>query len=441
MSDNVCVIGAWHLGTVTSACLAEIGYTVVGLDADTERVDALNAGRAPLFEPGLDEILTRNLAAGRLRYTTDPAGALAGAAYVFIAYDTPVDEQDDVDLSPLFDTAADLARYMGSGAAVIVSSQVPVGTCERLAAAIREANPALAFHIACLPENLRLGQAIGRFLRPEMLVIGADDAAAGDRIDEFLSALEAPRVRVGLRTAEMIKHALNAFLATSISFINEIANLCDQVGADAVQVAQALRLDSRIGPNAPLKPGLGFAGGTLARDLKVLLRIARDSSYEAPLLSGVLAVNQGQNRLLLGKLAGLYPSLAGVTVGVLGLTYKAGTSTLRRSPALPLIEGLAARGALVRAYDPKADPAEVLRRPLTLCPDAYSAALGAHALLLVTEWPEFQQLDFQRLRAAMARPVLLDPQNMLDPQAMSEAGFLYLGTGRGQAAAERRVEP
>ena len=433
--SKICVIGIWHLGSVTSACLAQLGHRVVGVDADARRVEELNRGAAPLFEPGLDELIAANLAYGCLSFTTDPAEGLDGAAYAIIAHDTPVDEQDEVDLSPLFAAAALLAPHLESGATVIVSSQVPVGTCEQLAMRIRELNPSLDFGIAYTPENLRLGQAIERFRHPDMLVIGADDGATCDRVDNLLSVIEGRRIKVGLRTAEMIKHAINCYLATSISFINEIANICDEVGADALSVAQALRLDSRIGPKAPLHPGLGFAGGTLARDLKALLRIADRHGYPAPMTRVVLAVNEGQSRTVLRKLKGVYASLQGRQVGVLGLTYKPGTSTLRRSAALDFIKAMAADGASIRAYDPKADPEDVrMHSDLTLCDNPYTVAEGGDALFLATAWPEFRDLDFHRIREAMHEPLLLDPHNMLDADAMIREGFLYFGTGRGTHA-------
>lgn len=433
--ERICVIGAWHLGCVTSACLADLGYRVTAVDPDAARVERLNDGAAPLFEPGLDELIAANIAAGRLSFTTDPAEGLRGVTATFIAHDTPVDEKDDVDLFPLFDAAAGLARHLEDGATVIVSSQVPVGTCEQLAARVSKLNPTLAFDIAYLPENLRLGQALERFRRPDMLVIGADEATIADRVDKLLAAIEAPRVKVGLRTAEMIKHAINFYLATCISFINEVANICDVVGADALGAAQALRLDSRISASAPLHPGLGFAGGTLARDLKALLTLADRHTCPAPLVRAVLAVNEGQSHTVLRKLKTVYPSLQGRRVGVLGLTYKPGTSTLRRSAALEFIRALTADGASVRAYDPKADPKEVrLQGDVTPCDDAYAAAEGGDALLLATAWPEFRELDFHRIRQAMHRPLLLDPHNMLDADAMARQGFRYFGTGRGRPA-------
>ncbi|OGO08438.1 MAG: hypothetical protein A2Y61_06405 [Chloroflexi bacterium RBG_13_60_13] len=430
---HVCVIGIWHLGAVTAACLADLGYTVVGVDEDHDKVEALNRGMPPLFETGLQEMMAKNIAVGRLTFTSDLAEALGGASHALITYDTPVDDNDEVNLSEIFAVAEELGGHLDSGATIIVSSQVPVGTCEEIAAVVRQANPSLDFGIAYTPENLRLGQAIERFQQPEMIVIGADSEATLRRVEHLLAPIEAPRVRVDLRTAEMTKHAINAFLATSITFANEIANLCDEAGADALRVAEALRLDTRVGPGVPLHPGLGFAGGTLARDLKVLHHLSERHGYEASLINAVLAVNQRQNRVVVGRLRRILGSFDGLSVGVLGLTYKAGTSTLRRSAALEIIRVIAADGAAVKAYDPKADPEEVrLHKGFTLCDDPYAVAQDCDALVLVTGWPQFRELDFPRIRSLMRNPVLLDALNMLDADRMVEAGFRYIGVGRGR---------
>jgi len=432
-SDKVCVIGIWHLGAVTSACLAHLGYSVVGADQDPSRVQALNKGLPPLFEPGLAELIATNVAAGRLKYSTDLREALRGAHCVLFAHDTPVDEEDEVDLTEIRASAARAAPYLERGALIIVSSQVPLGTCEQLAAIIRNENPSLKFAIAYVPENLKLGQAIHRFLNPDMIVIGANDPATQDRVDEFLAPIQGPRVRMDLRSAEMTKHAINAFVATAISFINEVANLCDELGADAQKVATALRLDRRIGLEAPLRPGLGFAGGTLARGLKGLRHLGESNGYRTHLIDGVLALNEEQDRRVIQRLKGVYPSLQGLRIGVLGLTYKAGTSTLRRSPALGMAREFAAQGALMKAYDPKAQEGEVeLPGQLRLCPDPYAVATGSDALILATEWPPFRELDFASIRSAMRRPVLLDCHNMLDGEQMVKLGFTYLGVGRGR---------
>jgi UDPglucose 6-dehydrogenase len=434
--EKVCVIGLWHLGLVTAACLADLGRTVVGFDEDSQLVEALHSGRLPLFEPGLEELVAAGTAHERLRFTADPREALAGAGHAVIAYDTKVDERDESDLSQVMAAASLLARHLEDGSTVVVSSQVPVGTCERIQAAVRRGKPSRRFGIAYVPENLRLGQAIERFKKPEMIVIGADDPATARAVDELFSGIDGPRVVVGLRTAEMIKHALNAFLATCISFSSEMANLCDEVGADALEVARALHLDRRVGPLAPLRPGLGFAGGTLARDLKTLRKLGRRDGSGTPLIEAVLAVNERQNRVVTRKLKKLFGSLEGLTVGVLGLTYKPGTSTLRRSAALEIIGELTAGGAAVKAHDPRANLEELPVFPnFEFCPDPGAVALRSDALVIVTEWPEFRNLDFRAMRNAMRNAVLVDAQNMLDAQEMAELGFHYLGVGRGSVLA------
>jgi UDPglucose 6-dehydrogenase len=442
--SKVCVIGIWHLGTVTSACLAELGYEVVGVERDQARAATLNQGTPPLFEPGLAELMATHLASGRLRYTSDLANGTAVAApYVLIAFDTPVDDQDDPDLTPISAVMEDLAGCLEDGTTVIVSSQVPVGTCEALASRLRTLAPGLRFGMACVPENLRLGQAIERFLRPDLLVLGADNEQTMAKVEALFSPIPGPRVRVDLRTAEMTKHAINAYLATCISLGNELANLCDEVGADALRVAEALRLESRVSPKAPLFPGLGFAGGTLARDMKVLTRLAEQYHYPAPFLNGVLALNRLQNATVVHRLEKLLGSLRAKTIGVLGLTYKPGTSTLRRSAAVEIIRSIVVQGATVRAYDPKADPAEVaaFQQEFTVCDDPYGVAQGAHAIVLVTPWPEFKDLDLARLRIPMHSPVFLDTANMLDPDQVTQAGFLYQGIGRGSAPRPAAISP
>jgi UDPglucose 6-dehydrogenase len=432
---KVCVVGLWHLGSVTSACFADLGRSVVGVADDPERAASLNNGAPPLFEPGLAQLMARHLATGRLRFTSSLREGVKGSSYVFVAYDTPVDERDEPDLAPIAATMGALAGCLEEGAMIIVSSQVPVGTCEALADHLRSLNPGLRFGMACVPENLRLGQAIERFLRPDFLVFGADGEATMERVETLFSPIPGPRVRTDLRTAEMTKHAINAYLATCISFGNELANLCDEVGADAFQVVQALKLDSRVSPKAPLAPGLGFAGGTLARDMTVLKKIAAQHGYPAALLNGVLAVNQFQNGMVVHRLEGLLGTLTARTIGVLGLTYKPGTSTLRRSAAIEIIRDLVAKGASIKAFDPKADPAEIElhRREFSICADPYAAAKDADALALVTPWPEFRDLDLARLKGVMHTPVILDAPNMLEPAKVTQAGFVYQGIGRGSA--------
>lgn len=437
---KVCVIGLWHLGTVSSACLAELGYQVVGVEPDLPKAGNLRRGIPPLFESGLAELMETHLASGRLRFTSDLSDGTAGASYVLIAFDTPVDDQDDPDLTPITAAVESLAGCLEDGVTIVVSSQVPVGTCDVLADRLRTLAPGLRFGMACVPENLRLGQAIERFLRPDLLVFGADSDQTMAKVETLFSSIPGPRVRVDLRTAEMTKHAINAYLATCISLGNELANLCDEVGADALQVAGALRLEGRVSPRAPILPGLGFAGGTLARDMKVLTKLADQHHYPAPFLKGVLALNRLQNATVIHRLEKLLGSLRANTIGVLGLTYKPGTSTLRRSAAIEIIRDVLTKGANVRAYDPKADPAEVasLQQGFTVCDDPYAVAQGADAIVLITPWPEFKDLDLSRLRAPMRGLVFLDTANLLDPLQVTQAGLVYQGIGRGAA---RRREP
>ncbi len=440
---KVCVAGAWHLGAVTSACFAELGYDVVGVERDPEKTESLNRGIPPLFEPGLAELMATHLKSGRLRYTADLADGTTQASYVVVAYDTPVDDQDNPDLSPITSTFEELATVLEDDVIIIVSSQVPVGTCESLAGRLSTLTPHLRFGVACVPENLRLGQAIDRFLRPDLLVLGTDNERTMAKVEALFSPIPGVRVRVDLSTAEMIKHAINAYLATCISFGNELANLCDEVGADALQVARALKLESRVSPRAPLNPGLGFAGGTLARDMNVLTKLADRYHYPAPFFHGVLALNRLQNSTVVHRLEKLLGSLRSKTIGVLGLTYKPGTSTLRRSAAVEIIHDIVGRGGIVRAYDPKADPAEasLLRHEVMVCDEPYAIAEGADAIVLITPWPEFKDLDLTRLRASMRDSAFLDTANMLDPALVTRAGFAYQGIGRGAVPRREPITP
>ena len=430
---KACVLGIWHLGSVYSACLADLGYLVVGWDKDAKKVEDLNGGIPPLFEPELQEVLRKGIKSKRLSYTTDLSQAVKGSSFVLITFDTPVDEKDEVDLSEILATAQELGKCLENGATVIVSSQVPVGTCDQIKLLIKQNNPSLDFDVACSPENLRLGQAIECFKNPERIVIGADSVSTLDRVEALFDVIAAPKLRMNLRTAEMTKHALNAFLATSISFANEIANLCDEVGADAIKIAAALQSDARIGPKLPLLPGLAFAGGTLARDLKILKNLGESSGCETPLINGVLRVNQQQNGLVVRKLQKIYGSVKNLTVGMLGLTYKAGTSTLRRSAALDIIRDLTNEGASVKAYDPKASLEEIqLHREFQFCSEPYEVARGSDALIIVTDWPEFRNLDFDLIKSSMKKAVLIDAKNMLDDDQLIRKGFLYAGVGRGK---------
>lgn len=430
--NKICIVGIWHQGAVGAACLADLGYSVVGVDQDELRVQNLNAGKAPLFEPGLDDLLSKGIGSGHLSFTTSLREGLAEARNVFIMFDTPVDENDEIDLSGLFATAQELAPYLLPGSLILVTAQVPVGTCRQIAKMIQEGNPEADFGIGYIPENLRLGQAIDRFLHPPLPVMGADRAETLDRLEELLSVLQVNWMRVDLQTAEMTKHALNAFLAVSVCFANELGNICDAVGADGIKLAQALRLEPRIGSKAMLFPGLGFSGGTLARDMRTLQHLGDRFEIKTSLIDGAWESNQRQNRSVVRNLKKTFGSLDGLKIGVLGLTYKPDTSTLRRSASIEIIGELISEGVEIKAYDPKADRQELEKHPeIRLCQDAYSAADKTDTLLLITPWPEFKSLDYRRIFSLMKKPIIFDAQNLLDPDALSAIGFSYFGIGRG----------
>jgi len=411
--------------------LSDIGFVVVGVDKDPKKVKNLNDAIPPVFEPGLRELLLKNIKLQRLSYTTEFSSGLKGAKYVLITYDIRGDSNDEIDLSDIFDASREMAKYLENGSVLIVSSQVPVGTCEQIKSTIKDINPSLDFDVACVPENLKLGQALERFLHPKGMVIGAENRSTLDAVAGLFHFIDAPKIRVNLRTAEMTKHVLNAFLATSISFINELANLCDKVGVDALKVASVLHLDERIGEKAPLRPGLGFSGGTLSRDLNILRNLGRKYGYETHLIDAVLRVNERQSKLILKRLKTIYGSTRSLIIGVLGLTYKPGTSTLRHSVALDIIKDLTLDGATVKAYDPKASLEEVKLQDFVFCTDAYMVAKGSDALVIVTAWPEFRNLDFDLVKSLMRKPVIIDAQNMLDAKELKGKGLLYFGVGRG----------
>ncbi len=424
--------GLWHQGSVVSACLADMGHQVYGVDVDDRVVQALNAAEPPVHEPKLKAIIRRNLRAGRLKYTTDYREALREAEFAYVAIDTPVGPNDESDLDGIFGAARRIAQAAARRFALVVTAQVPVGTCERIAFTAKEENPGASFDVAYVPEFLRLGMAVDTFRRADRFVIGANDPTVAQAVAELYRPLSRPIVITNLRTAEMAKHASNTFLAASISFINEIANLCDSVGGDALQVAEIMKLDRRIGRHAFLSPGLGFAGGTLGRDIRALQKLGSQHGHDMPLMNAVLAINRSRAHLVGQRLRQAYDSLEGLQVGILGLTYKAGTSTLRRSIALDIIRDLIAQGAVVKAFDQLARLGEVADLPpFEFLSDPYTVAQGSNALVLVTEWSGIRDLDLPRLSANMRRPVFVDTRNLFDPVRMRQAGFIYYGIGRG----------
>ena len=400
---KIAVLGLWHQGIVGAACLAEMGHAVAAADPNADTIARLRDGHAPLFEPGLDELLAAGIAAGNLSFTTTYREAVLAAPFVFIMFDTPVNDRDESDLSGIIACIEDIAPSLEPGATLLVTAQVPVGTCDQIAAIIATKAPGCNVAIAYMPENLRLGQAIALYKAPALPVLGTDDDAAFDRLMTIFGPLAPQWQRVSLRTGEMIKHALNGFLGLSICFANELGNICDAVGADGKRVGEILRLEPRVGTKAMLLPGLGFSGGTLARDMQTLRHFGDEYGLDTPLLDGAWAANAEQNRLVLRKLAQALPSLKGARVSVLGLTYKADTSTLRRSAALEVIADLVAAGAIVSAHDPRADRKELQAYDgFRFHEDPLDAVAGADALVLMTPWSDYRTLDFSAVRQRMS---------------------------------------
>jgi UDPglucose 6-dehydrogenase len=428
---KVCVAGLWHLGTVISACLASAGHVVVGVDADPAVIEGLSGGRPPVFEPELEALVRAGLATGALRFTADLADAVKDAEVVWITYDTPVDEDDKADVDHVVDRTVALFPHLRDGALVVISSQLPVGTTRRLEEAFARTASGRVVSFAYSPENLRLGQAIEVFTHPDRVVVGVRSAHAREQAARLLQPFTGRIEWMSVESAEMTKHALNAFLATSVTFINEIAALCEQVGADATEVERGLKSEARIGPRAYLSPGGAFAGGTLARDVVFLSQLGQAHGVSTHLLSSIKSSNDVHRRWAQQRLEQLLEGLSQKTVAVWGLTYKPGTDTLRRSSSVELCQWLVERGAIVRAHDPavRVLPPDLASR-MQLAGSAAGALDRASALIVSTPWPEFRQIPAGELTARMARPLVLDANRFTDGTLGRAAGIEYVSVGR-----------
>jgi len=428
---NVAVVGLWHLGTVTAACVASAGHDVVGFDPDAALIEQLGDARLPVAEPGLAELTKAGLDSGRLKFSADPA-AIRNCEIVWITFDTPVDDEDHADVDFVIEQVSSLFTHLKAGSIVLVSSQLPVGSIGRLEQMYRAACPQGTATFASSPENLRLGKAIDVFLKADRFVVGTRTPADRQRLDELLRTFTSRIEWMSVESAEMTKHAINAFLAVSVTFINELAVLCEQVGASAREVELGLKSDQRIGPKAYVKPGGAFAGGTLARDITYLVERCGEHRLAAPLLSAVHPSNRQHKDWARRRLSTLLGGLRGKTVAVLGLTYKPGTDTLRRSSAVELCEWLSTQGAQVRAFDPavKSLPRE-LSTKITLCARWNEAVQRADAVVVATEWPEFRDLQAADLvREAGRIPLVLDASGFLDKTLGSAGELRYLTVGR-----------
>ena len=429
---EITVIGVGYVGLVTGACFADLGNRVLALDIDAQRIAGLQRGQLPIYEPGLEEVVHRNVAAGRLLFTTDYAEALRRAEFVFVAVGTPAGVDGEADLKHVRAVAESIGRGMDHPLILVNKSTVPVGTGDWVADIVRAHQPRpIPFWVVSCPEFLREGAAIGDFMAPARTVLGSLDREAAEKVAQLHLALRAPIVITDLRTAEMIKYASNAFLATKISFINEIANICEALGADIKEVASGMGYDPRIG-SAFLEAGLGYGGSCFPKDVTALAYMAAEKGRHPQLLQAVMDINNDRRRAMVDRMRQMLGGLSGRTIGLLGLSFKPNTDDLREAPALEIAERLLAEQAVVRAYDPVAMPraAELLPQ-VTMAASAYDLAAGADALMVCTEWNEFKQLDLGRVRASMRQPVLLDGRNLYEPAEMARLGFRYLAVGRG----------
>jgi UDPglucose 6-dehydrogenase len=437
---KLAMIGSGYVGLVSGACFADFGHDVICVDKDPERIAALEAGRIPIFEPGLQQIVQANVAQGRLDFTRDLAAAVAGADAVFIAVGTPSRRGDGhADLTFVHAAAREIAQAMQGFTVVVTKSTVPVGTGDEIEAIIREERPDADFAVVSNPEFLREGAAISDFKRPDRIVVGASDARARDVMAEIYRPLnlnEPPILFMGRRTAELTKYAGNAFLATKITFINEMADLCEKVGANVQDVARGIGLDNRIGPKF-LHAGPGYGGSCFPKDTLALIKTAQDFGAPSTIVEAVAAANDRRKLRMADKvIRACGGSLEGKTVAALGLAFKPNTDDMRDAPALAILPRLQAAGARVKAFDPESmEQARPLLPGVEFCREAYSCAEGADALVILTEWDAFRALDLRRLRALLKTPVVVDLRNIYRPVDMRRHGFIYEGVG---VAEERR---
>jgi len=441
---RIAIIGTGYVGLVSGACFSEFGVSVSCVDQDAAKIAGLQRGEMPIYEPGLAALVAGNAAAGRLLFTTDRAMAVAGADAVFIAVGTPSRRGDGhADLSYVFAAAEAIGRALSGPAVVVTKSTVPVGTGYRVAEILRGTRPKGGVEVAANPEFLREGSAIADFMRPDRVVIGADSERARAVLRQLyrpLYLIETPMLFTDVATAELVKYAANAFLATKITFINEIADLCEVLGADVQDVARGIGLDGRIGRKF-LHAGPGFGGSCFPKDCRALVRTAGEAGAGLEIVETVLKVNEARKRRMADKIAAACGgSLIGKSLAVLGLTFKPNTDDMRDAPSLEILPRLIAAGARVRAFDPEGmGEAERLMPEPVYCRDAYQAIDGADALVLLTEWNEFRALDLDRVKSLLANPLVIDLRNIYQPQEMADAGLAYVSVGRPEQRAPRAL--
>jgi UDPglucose 6-dehydrogenase len=431
---HIAVIGTGYVGLVSGACFAEFGNSVICVDSDTDKIEKISAGETPIYEPGLDALVAKNVREGRLEFTTDIRSAIEKSLVVMLAVGTPSANDGSADLSQIEAVSLEIADALNGYKVIVTKSTVPVGAAGYIKKIIDENKQSnCRFSVAANPEFLREGAAINDFMRPDRVVIGAADEEAIAIMKDLyrpLYLIETPFVITTPESAEMIKYASNAFLATKISFINEIANLCDLLGADVRDVAKGMGMDKRIGSKF-LHPGPGFGGSCFPKDVKALAALARSAGYDMKITDAVLKVNEQQTATVIDRIRRALPDLEGKTVALLGLSFKPDTDDLREAPSLKIIEDLLAAGAEVRAYDPAAmEPASRILPQVTYCEDEYDAASDSDALVVVTEWNQFRSLNIDRLKSVMRGMNLIDLRNIYEPEAIRAAGFSYIALGR-----------
>lgn len=427
---KITVIGTGYVGSVSGACFAKLGHRVTCLDIDQEKIKRYKCGNIPIYEPGLKELILEEKEKGNLLFTTSYEEGIKNGDVIFIAVGTPARKDGKADLTYVEAAAKEIAKKMDSYKIIVNKSTVPVGTGKNIEKIISKEYKG-EFDVVSNPEFLREGQAINDFMAPDRIVIGARTNKARDMMLSLYEPLDYPKVTTSVESAEMIKYASNAFLSTKISFINEIANICDKVSADVEDVARGIGMDKRIGPEF-LKAGIGYGGSCFPKDVNALNQIAGMHGYDFKLLKSVIEVNNKQRLLVIDKLEKIYRNLKGKTIGVLGLAFKKDTDDVRESAAIDIIRMLSGMGANVRAYDPKAseNAKEILDDDVKFFKDAYEAAEGCDALVVATDWPEFQKLDYKKIKGLLKKQYLVDGRNLLDPEEMKNLGFDYTGVGR-----------
>ncbi|MBI5643830.1 MAG: UDP-glucose/GDP-mannose dehydrogenase family protein [Deltaproteobacteria bacterium] len=439
---NICVIGTGYVGLVTGTCFADFGVNVSCVDKDVEKIDMLKRGEIPIFEPGLKELVDKNINDNRLTFTTDLSESIKKSLVIFIAVGTPPKGDGSADLSYIEEVARTIARNLNGYKVIVTKSTVPVGTGSLIEGIIsKEQGGDHKFDVASNPEFLREGSALEDFMRPNRVVIGARSQQAIAILKDLYSPLyllETPFVVTDIETSELIKYASNAFLATKISFINEMANICERVGADIHMVAKGMGLDQRIGPKF-LHPGPGYGGSCFPKDTMAITKIARAHGYTFRIVESVIEVNARQRELMIDKIKGLVGDLKGKRIGVLGLAFKPNTDDIRESPAIDIVERLLAEGASIKAYDPAG--MEHARRSMSedvaFCNDSYEVAEGCDALVILTEWNQFRKLDFKKIKSLLKSPKIIDLRNIYEPAMMAKLGFEYVSVGRGDKSGEK----